>query len=307
MTAAAPDVVFLGNLLVDDIVLRDGQTLMGEPGGAVLHAALAASLWGAGVGICSVAGTDYPRQALDTLAARGIDLAGVRSLDRTGGRAWLLYEPAVRRTVHHLDCPSHADVSPTLADIPASWLAARVFHLAPMPLARQLELAHGLAPAAGSNRLVSLDPFELVRDGTLAAWRDVLTHVDLFFVSEDEWRLAGDAEGIVPSLAGPRLRHVAFKRAANGGRLVDLHEGHTRTWQSRSRVVVDATGAGDAFAGGFLAGLVTHGDVGRSIEQGIVAASFAIEDWGARGLMAATPAAAAARHAEWFAEAATAS
>ena len=47
MTLSSPDVVLLGNLLVDDIVLRDGSTLMGEPGGAVLHAALAAALWGA--------------------------------------------------------------------------------------------------------------------------------------------------------------------------------------------------------------------------------------------------------------------
>ena len=300
-TVAHPDLVLLGNLLVDDIVLRDGSTLMGEPGGAVLHAALAAALWGAKVGICSVAGTDYPRHALDALATRGIDLAGVRHLERTGGRAWLLYEPAVRRTVHHLDCPSHADVSPTLADVPAPWAAARAFHLAPMPLERQLELAHGLAPQTPGSRLVSLDPFELVRDGTLTAWREVLTHVDLFFVSEDEWRLAGDADAIIPALAGPRLAQIAFKRGARGGRLVDLHAKRSRTWTSRANDVVDATGAGDAFAGGFLAGLVTHGDVSRAIEQGIVAASFAIEDWGARGLVAATPAAAAARHHEWFA------
>jgi sugar/nucleoside kinase (ribokinase family) len=300
-TVAHPDLVFLGNLLVDDIVLRDGSTLMGEPGGAVLHAALAAALWGAKVGICSVAGTDYPRHALDALAARSIDLAGVRHLERTGGRAWLLYEPAVRRTVHHLDCPSHADVSPTLDDVPDPWAAARAFHLAPMPLERQLELAHGLAPQTPGSRLVSLDPFELVRDGTLTAWREVLTHVDLFFVSEDEWRLAGDADAIIPALAGPRLAQIAFKRGARGGRLVDLHAKRSRTWTSRANDVVDATGAGDAFAGGFLAGLVTHGDVSRAIEQGIVAASFAIEDWGARGLVAATPAAAAARHDEWFA------
>ena len=69
-----------------------------------------------------------------------------------------------------------------------------------------------------------------------------------------------------------------------------------------AREVVDATGAGDAFAGGFLAGLVTHRDVNRALEQGIVSASFAIEDWGGRGLMAATPAVAAERHAEWFAD-----
>jgi len=305
MTSSSPEVVLLGNLLVDDIVLRDGSTLMGEPGGAVLHAALAAALWGAKVGICSVAGTDYPAQALEQLAGKGIDLTGVRRLDRTGGRAWLLYEPAVRRTVHHLDCPSHADVSPTLDDLPASWLAARAFHLAPMPLERQLELAHGLAPQSPGIRLVSLDPFELVRDGTLTAWREVLTHVDLFFVSEDEWRLAGDADAIIPALAGPRLAHIAFKRGARGGRLVDLHEGRSRTWASRARDVVDATGAGDAFAGGFLAGLVTHRDVKRALEQGIVSASFAIEDWGGRGLMAATPAVAAERHAEWFADSTT--
>ena len=35
------DLVLAGNLLVDDIVLADGTTLLGEPGGAVLHAALA--------------------------------------------------------------------------------------------------------------------------------------------------------------------------------------------------------------------------------------------------------------------------
>lgn len=304
MTMPAPDVVLLGNLLVDDIVLRDGRTLLAEPGGAVLHAALGASLWGAKVGICSVAGADYPAHALEALASRGVDLRAVRRLERNGGRAWLLYEPSVRRTVHHLDCPSHAEVSPTLADIPAAFSAARVFHLAPMPLARQRELAHGLAVAAGRDRLVSLDPFELVHESTLGAWRDVLAHVDVFLVSEDEWRLAGDADGIVSTLVGARLRQIVLKRAAAGGRLIEMHDGRSRTWRSRSRHVVDATGAGDAFAGGYLAGIAMHGDVGRSIEQGVVAASFAIEDWGSRGLLAASPAAARERHSEWFAESA---
>lgn len=301
MTAARPDVVLLGNLLVDDIVLGDGRTLLGEPGGAVLHAALAAALWGARVGVCSVAGTDYPQAALDGLAARGVDLTGVRRLARTGGRAWLLTEPAVRRTVHHLDSPSHDAVSPTLADIPTGWLAARIFHLAPMPLGRQLELARGLATAADGSRLVALDPFELVHEGTLASWSEVLAAVDLFLVSEDEWRIDGDAARVLESFAGPRLRYVALKGGARGGRLLDRRTGTCRAWRPRSGRVVDTTGAGDAFAGGLLAGLALHGDVSRSIEQGIVAASFAIEDWGARGLAAATPAAAADRRERWFA------
>ena len=64
MSNAAPDLVLLGNLLVDDIVLADGRTLLGEPGGAVLHTALAASLWGCRPGVVSVLGSDYPQAAI---------------------------------------------------------------------------------------------------------------------------------------------------------------------------------------------------------------------------------------------------
>jgi sugar/nucleoside kinase (ribokinase family) len=297
MAMSTPDLIFLGNLLVDDIVLRDGRALLAEPGGAVLHAALAACLWGARPGIVSVAGGDYPQTALDTLAARGAALDGVRRLPRSGGRAWLLYEPAVRRVIHHLDCPSHEAISPTTADIPAAFRDAAFVHLSPMPLGRQAELARDLAGAAS---FVSLDPYELLRDDNLAAWRDVFASIDAFFPSEDELRFTGGHEQVLRDLAGERLRYVALKRAADGGRLLDLHGDASPAWQSRAAKVVDATGAGDAFAGGFLAGLATHGDVARSLAQGIVSASFAIEDWGARGLVAATPAAARERLAAWF-------
>ena len=65
INTAPPTLVLLGNLLVDDIVLADGRTLLGESGGALLHAALAASLWDARVGLVSVVGSDYPAIGLD--------------------------------------------------------------------------------------------------------------------------------------------------------------------------------------------------------------------------------------------------
>lgn len=330
----APDLVILGNLLVDDIVRRDGSTLMGEPGGALLHAALAARLWGAGVGLVSVVGTDYPAAALEGLAARGVDLAGVRPLGRPGGRAWLLYERDVRRVIHQLDGPSHDDVSPLPADVPPAFSGARGFHLAPMPLARQRSLAAALAaactsppshgsaesvpmraeglpdrrppPRASDRPFISLDPFELVRDDNLAEWSRVLAHVDAFFPSRDEVRVGAAPDDLVTRLAGGRLGLVALKAGAAGGRLVDLVAGTSHPWTARADRVVDATGAGDAFVGGFLAGALGHGDLPRAVEQGIVAASFAIEDWGARGLFAATPERAAARRDAWFGVAAAA-
>jgi len=293
--------VLLGNLLVDDIVRADGTTLMAEPGGALLHAALAACLWGVRPGLVSVAGADYPAAALEALAERGVDLAGVRRLAGPGGRAWLLHEPRARRIIHHLDGPTHAAVSPTLADLPDGFRSARAFHLAPMPLSHQLTLARGLAPlAAAHDALVTLDPFELVRDETLGDWRPLLAAIDGLFLGADEVRLAGAAEPQLRDVAGPRLRWLVLKAGAAGGRLVDLPGGSVHAWGARAERVEDVTGAGDAFAGGFLAGWIAHADLARALAQGVVAASFAVEDWGARGLVAATPRRARARLDAWF-------
>jgi hypothetical protein len=40
-----PSIVLLGNLLVDDVVLADGTTRMGQPCGALLYGALGATVW----------------------------------------------------------------------------------------------------------------------------------------------------------------------------------------------------------------------------------------------------------------------
>lgn len=295
----APDLVVFGNLLVDDIVLADGQTLLGEPGGAVLHTALAASLWGCRVGIVSVVGTDYPPAATDGLTRRGIDLTGVRRLGRPGGRAWLLHEPSARRVIHHLDCPTHGDVSPVLADLPPGWRTARAVHLGPMPLERQHDLAAGLARMAGK-RFVSLDPFELIRDDTASRWQDPLAHVDVLFAGLDDLRLSAEPVTVLPTLAGDRLRLLVLKRGEAGGDLLDLHEQTRSEWPARAERVIDVTGAGDAFAGGFLAGWVRGGGLDACLAQGVVSASFAVADWGSRGLAGATPAEANHRLASWF-------
>jgi sugar/nucleoside kinase (ribokinase family) len=60
-------------------------------------------------------------------------------------------------------------------------------------------------------------------------------------------------------------------------------------WAPWATRVVDATGAGDAFAGGWLAGRLNDLPLEQCAAMGVVSASFALEDWGARGLLAATP------------------
>ncbi len=123
------DLVVLGNLLVDDVVLPDGRTRMAEPGGAALYVALGAWLWGLRVGIVAVRGDEYPVETLESLASRGIALEGVARLGRPGLRTWLLYEGVRRQIIHRLDGPTHLEMSPAPGAIPADWRDARAFHL----------------------------------------------------------------------------------------------------------------------------------------------------------------------------------
>ncbi|HET6900708.1 MAG TPA: PfkB family carbohydrate kinase, partial [Vicinamibacteria bacterium] len=102
------------------------------------------------------------------------------------------------------------------------------------------------------------------------------------------------------SLASGRLRFVLFKRGARGGILYDAREDRFVEWAARAAAVVDPTGAGDAFAAGFLAGWLRGEPVDVALRRGVVGASFAIEDWGAAGLLRADREAAARRLQEWF-------
>lgn len=293
-----PDLVVLGNLLVDDVVFPDGRTRFAEAGGACLYLALAAALWGVRVGVVSVAGKEYPARALDSLLARGVDLSGVRRLDGPGLRTWLLYEDSRRRVVHRLDGPAHADVSPEPDDVPLAWRSAPAIHLAPMPLDTQARLVTAMADWGGGG--LSLDPYALVTPETRDAVAPVFAGVDTLFLSEDELLLGeGDGRAALTDLRRGRLRRVVYKRGPRGGICLD-GDGFLE-WAPRANAVVDPTGAGDAFAAGVWAGWLRGEPNPRALARGVVGASFAIEAWGADGLLAATPDAAERRLREWFA------
>ena len=297
-----PSLVLLGNLLVDDVVFSDGSTRMGQPGGAIVYGALGAAMWGTRVGCVSLAGTDYPVAMLDALERRGADLTGVHQLRRPGVRTWLLYEGHLRRLVHRLGCPTHEEVSPGPEHIPIAWQAAPAFHLAPMPFSVQRRV---LATLTGKpDHFVSVDPHLPVTEETLGDWRDALADADAFFPSEDELLLEGTAvepKRVLPRLATGRLRFIVFKQAARGGILYDAHEDRFHRWLGRAVKVIDPTGAGDAFAAGFISGHIEGLPVAACLDRAVVSASFAIEGLGPASLLQATRPDADARFRQWSA------
>jgi sugar/nucleoside kinase (ribokinase family) len=296
-----PSIVLLGNLLVDDVVFDDGTTRMGQPGGALLYGALGATLWRLRPGLVSVLGDDYPPQILEKLQQRGVDLTGVRALGRPGVRTWLLYEGHVRHLVHRLGCPMHEEVSPLPAVIPAEWRAASAFHLAPMPFAVQRTLLAALREQGPA--FVSVDPHRPVTEETLAEWRGILADADAFFPGEDELLLEGahaNPQQALPRLVNGRLRFVVFKRGARGGILYDAHGDRFFRWDARVDVVVDQTGAGDAFGVAFVLAHLAGLTVAGCLQRAIVTASFAVAGWGPEALLAASCADAEARLRHWY-------
>lgn len=296
-----PSIVLLGNLLVDDVVFGDGTTRMAQAGGALLYGALGATVWDSRPGLVSVLGDDYPAPILERLQRRGVDLAGLHALGRPGVRTWLLYEGHLRRLIHRLGCPTHEEVSPWPALVPAGWSAAPAFHLAPMPFERQRALLKELRARAGA--FVSVDPHVPVTEETLPAWRDALADADAFFPGEDELLLEDahvDPRRVLPRLVNGRLRYVVFKRGAKGGILFDARHERFHAWQPRAEGVVDQTGAGDAFGVGFVLAHLEGLPIEMCLQRAVVTASFAIAGWGPDALLVMSRSDAEARMRQWY-------
>lgn len=125
-----------------------------------------------------------------------------------------------------------------------------------------------------------------------AALKELLAHVHLFFVNEEEARLLTKEENIfkagrVLSEWGPEV--VVIKKGEHGALL--LAEGRYYAFPAFPvENVVDPTGAGDTFAGGFLGYLASDGNFKdaqswkRAAVHGSVMASFTVEDFSTRRL-----------------------
>jgi sugar/nucleoside kinase (ribokinase family) len=244
---------------------------------------------------------------LDALEKRGIDLAGVHRLGGPGVRTWLLYEGHLRRLIHRLGSPTHEQVSPGPEHIPRAWYSAPAFHLAPMPFSVQRRVLRSLASDTG--RFVSIDPHLPITEETLDEWRQALADADAVFPGEDELRLEGsdgDPRRVLPRLTAGRLRFVAFKQAGRGGILYDAREDRFHRWPGRATKVIDPTGAGDAFAAGFVSAHLEGLPVEACLDRAVVSASLAIEAPGAASLLGSTQADADARIRRWSATEASA-
>ena len=271
------------SLIIDDIVFPDGQTAMGVLGGGGPQTAFGMKLWTDRVGLVSGVGADLPPAALDWLASTGIDTTGLRDTDWPTPRAWQVLEEDGRRTqLWRIPGPAiGAQLGRSLERLPPAYRSARGFHLGVHPEEPELDFIEALRHLGAT---VSVEPFRTparpLTDGELRA---LLSAGQIFSPNRREAEALvglGDPVELIKRLAEAGAAVVALRQGPLGA---TVHRADTgETWQipAVDVPVVDPTGAGNAFCGGFLAGWVQTGELRRAGLFGVVAASFLVEQVG---------------------------
>lgn len=151
------------------------------------------------------------------------------------------------------------------------------------PAKEAVQAAAAMARAAGSRAALTLsDSFCVERH--LEDFRDFIdSHVDVLFANEDEVRALFGAEDLRDALTPLRELDLvaAVTRGEKGSLVVE-----PRTIMEAPAVpvkrVVDSTGAGDAYAAGFLHGLTTGRGLDSCAQAGSAAAAEVISHIGPR-------------------------
>ena len=277
----------VGSVALDSIFTPFGETADALGGSAVFFAVAGSLLHP--VQVVGVVGTDYPMHELERLAPRGIDWSGVESAEGESFR-WkgkYSYDLQSRETLE-TRLGVFADFQPKL---PASARGAEMLFLGNI----DPELQLGVLEQVQRPKLVACDTMNYWIQSKKPALMRLLERVDLLMVNDSEAReLSGDWN--IHRAGRWILRHgpkrVVIKQGEHGAILMDAD----RTFYVPAfplEDVFDPTGAGDAFAGGFMGYLACCGDVGdtdlrRAMIYGATMGSFAVEGFSVKGLEGVT-------------------
>ena len=279
----------VGSVALDSIFTPFGSTA-DAIGGSAVHFAVAASLLSP-VRVVGVVGDDYPIHELERLAPRGIDWSGV---ERAAGESFrwkgkYSYDLQSRETLE-TRLGVFADFAPKL---PAGADAAKIVFLGNIDPVLQL----GVLDQVKSPLFCACDTMNYWIQSKRGDLLKLLKRVDMLMVNDSEAReLSGDwnihRAGRWILDQGPS--RVVIKQGEYGALLIERGRSfHIPAFPLEE--VFDPTGAGDAFAGGFMGylariGAVDTGHLRRAMVYGATMGSYSVAGFGVRGFEGVTAA-----------------
>jgi sugar/nucleoside kinase (ribokinase family) len=272
----------VGSVALDSVFTPFGQTA-DALGGSAVHFAVAASLLHP-VRVVGVVGNDFPVNQLERLAPRGIDWSGVEQAEGESFR-WkgkYSYDLQSRETLE-TRLGVFANFQPKL---PPGAEQARYVFLGNIDPELQLRVLDQVAAPT----LVACDTMNYWIQSRRELLLHLLPRVDLLMVNDAEAReFSGDwnihRAGRWLLSQGPS--RVVIKQGEYGALLIEKD----RTFAIPAyplEEVFDPTGAGDAFAGGFMGYLAQHGSTDtaamrRAMVYGATMGSYAVSGFDIQG------------------------
>lgn len=270
-------------LVVGSVAFDTVKTPFGEVqealGGSATHFSVSASFF-TPVRLVAVVGEDFSDAHRQPLIDRNVDIAGLatakgRTFRWSGAYGDDLNSAQTLETQLNV----FAEFRPV---IPAAWTDTPLLFLANI----DPELQWDVLEQARGARLVAADTMNYWIESKPAALKKLLGRVDVLLINDGEIRQLTGERNLVRAVAAVRLmgpKVVVVKRGEHGVLLFEGASAFALPAFPLERVL-DPTGAGDAFAGGFLGYLAGQGldrprDWRRAAVMGSVMASYQVEDF----------------------------
>ena len=308
-----PKFIFAGRLRRDYFIRADEKPVLDVLGGNLAYAAVGFKIWEETPppGLIARVGEDYPYEWLSNLERRGFDIRGITiQPEAIDVRNFYVYtdkatritgdpvphfarlgEPfpkallGYRDTSNALDSKTHlTPVSLRQGDIPEDFMDATAAHLCPVDY-----LTHSLLPATfrqAGFTTVTLDPAPGYMNPTF--FNDVpsiVTGLTAFMPAEEELRAlfqgrSDDLWEMAEALAVYGCEFIIIKRGERGQLLYDASSKSRWEIPAYPARLVNPTGVGDAFCGGFLTGYRKSYDPIEAVLYGNISAAIVTEGYG---------------------------
>jgi len=285
------DVIGFGALNLDEILRVPRVSLNDEsvveehrsaPGGSAANTVYALARLGANTGFIGAVGEDEAGQVLlQDLRQGGVDTTGIRTKsDCKSGRAIAITDRQGRRALY---VEPGANSAFAREDIDLSYArTARLLHLSSFVDDTQLDCQKWLVSKLPDSMMISFAPGAIYAKNGLDKLSPILQKTYVLFANQQE----------IQELVGTEYRVAARTLIGQGCTIVAVTSpsesyviGSGNEYTIESDIVkeqIDTTGAGDAYAGGFLYGLLR----GKCLEEcgrlGDIVARFSITKIGAR-------------------------
>ena len=256
-------------------------------GGSALYVAYAASNFVKPVQQISIVGDDFPKEEMEELKKRGVQLEGVEIVPGKKSFFWSgrYHEDMNSRDTLVTDLNVLADFNPK---VPDSYQGAEFLMLGNLAPATQISVIKQLKQRP---KLIAMDTMNFWMEIAMPDLKEVLKEVDLLMVNDAEARQLTGHFSIVKaakSILAMGPKYLIIKKGEHGALLFD-NDSVFFAPALPLEEVFDPTGAGDTFAGGFMGHLAKTGDISfenmkRGIIVGSAMASFCVEKFGATRL-----------------------